>query len=176
MLVYCIDTGKILCSYYIKIKMGKLIPILIIVFVSKIKIMCCEHLPGLIEHKANKTGYYIFLINNYTTLNNASIFTVHKQPCGSHQLVTNHFQELTLKTLEAHFRNAWSCPHISSPVARSWIRSPPRSPSNLSTYLPKLQKFGYALEPRANTAKRTLLRGPKLSMDVASVLLPKMIH
>lgn len=83
---------------------------------------------------------------------------------------------LTLNTLEAHFRKAWSCPHISSPDARSWIRSPPRSPNSLSTYLPKLQKFGYALEPSANTANRTLLRGPKLSMDAVSVALPTIFY
>lgn len=59
---------------------------------------------------------------------------------------------LTLKTSGAHFRKACSWPHISSPWESFRRRSPPSSPRRLSTYLPKAQKLGYALDPRANTA------------------------
>lgn len=38
--------------------------------------------------------------------------------------------------------------------------------------LPKLQNFGYALDPRANTAKRTLLRGAMCSTEDVAVAIP----
>lgn len=57
-----------------------------------------------------------------------------------------------LKTSRAHFRNSCSCPHKSSPKTIFISRSPPNSPKMLSRNFPKLQKFGYADEPKANTA------------------------
>lgn len=59
---------------------------------------------------------------------------------------------LTRNTSVVHFLNACSCPHISSPLVSLISRSPPSSPSRLSTYEPNAQKFGYALEPKPKTA------------------------
>lgn len=57
-----------------------------------------------------------------------------------------------LKTSQAHLRNSCSCPHKSSPSTIFIRRSPPSSPKKLSRNLPNEQKFGYADEPKANTA------------------------
>lgn len=75
-----------------------------------------------------------------------------KCPVNSYSTQFEMWRLLTLKTSGAHLRKACSWPHISSPWESFKRRSPPSSPRRLSTYLPKAQKLGYALDPRANTA------------------------
>uniref|UniRef100_A0A6B0V622 Uncharacterized protein n=1 Tax=Ixodes ricinus TaxID=34613 RepID=A0A6B0V622_IXORI len=71
------------------------------------------------------------------------------------------------KTLLAQSRKDCSWPRSSSPVVSLQMRSPPKSPRILSTYLPYAQKLGYALEPSPNTANLTLLRGPRSEVSWA---------
>ena len=74
--------------------------------------------------------------------------------CRLQFIVTNAIacKHAQWKTFCAQTLKACSWPLNSSPVVTCTNRSPPNSPIKLSMYLPKAQKYGYALEPNANTA------------------------